>query len=241
MNIEYTYNTLKKNRIKNLWVRNWMRIAGLSKVGRVATWFAERGSPPHKSQVRLAKLNPRGFFSTSATFYHRDLQFGRHVYIGDRVILFQAHKGGPIKLGDKVVFLRDSIVETGEGGSFIAEDNVYIHPRCQFNAYKATIKIGKNTLIAANCVFYPHNHGVHPDAPLRSQPLESKGDIKVGEDAWLGTGVAVLGGVTIGDGAVIGAGSVVTKDIPDNAIAVGSPARVIKMREEFREQAEILA
>lgn len=226
----YTYNTLKRNRIKNGWIRFWMQFAGLSKFGRFATKLVEWSSPPHKAQVRLASLNPRGYFASTAVIYHADLQVGKNIYIGDRVTLFQAHQGGPIILGNQVVFLRDSIVETGEGGAFIADDNVYIHPRCQFNAYKSTIRIGKNTLVAANCVFYPHNHGIQPGVALRSQPLESKGDICIGENAWLGTGVIVLGGVSIGDGAVVGAGSVVTKDIPANAIAVGSPAKVIRLR-----------
>lgn len=232
----YTYNTMKKSRMKNMWIRFWMRFAGLSKFGRVATKLVEWVAPQHKAQVKLAKLNPKGFFSSTAFIRHSDLQVGKNVYIGDRVILFHAKNGGPIKLGDRVVFLRDTIVETGEGGSFTAEENVYIHPRCQFNAYKSAIKIGKNTLIAANCVFYPHNHGIQPGIPLRSQPLESKGDISVGEDAWLGTGVIVLGGVSIGNGAVVGAGSVVTNDIPDHAIAVGAPAKVLKMRQDLLPQ-----
>ena len=58
------------------------------------------------------------------------------------------------------------------------------------------------------------------------------GDIVVGDDAWLGYGVIVLDGVHIGKGAVVGAGSVVTNNIPDGGIAVGMPARVVKMRED---------
>ena len=62
---------------------------------------------------------------------------------------------------------------------------------------------------------------------------EERGDllpkpVHIGKNVWIGSGSIVLGGVTIGDNAVIGAGSVVTKDIPENMIAVGSPARVIR-------------
>jgi acetyltransferase-like isoleucine patch superfamily enzyme len=82
-------------------------------------------------------------------------------------------------------------------------------------------------------VLYPYNHGVAPDKPIRQQPLESKGDIIIEDEAWLGVGVTVLDGVRIGKGAVVGAGSVVTKDIPEGAIAFGVPARVIRMRGEI--------
>lgn len=88
-------------------------------------------------------------------------------------------------------------------------------------------------MIAANCAFYSYDHGVSPDQPVRNQPLQSKGPIVIGDDAWIGTGVIVLSGVNVGVGAVIGAGSVVTRDVPAGAIAVGNPAKVIKIRSEI--------
>jgi acetyltransferase-like isoleucine patch superfamily enzyme len=69
-----------------------------------------------------------------------------------------------------------------------------------------------------------------PGELIKRQPLESRGDITIGNGVWLGFGVIVLDGVTISDGAVVGAGAVVTADIPENAIAVGSPARVVGTR-----------
>ena len=63
--------------------------------------------------------------------------------------------------------------------------------------------------------------------------MQTKGGIVIGDDAWLGVGVIVLDGVKIGKGAVVGAGSVVTRDIPDGAIATGVPARVVKMRRDL--------
>jgi len=73
-------------------------------------------------------------------------------------------------------------------------------------------------------------HPINNEARALGQPdLDSQiGDIIIKQGAWLGTGVTVLAGVTIGQGAIIGAGSVVTKDIPDNCIAAGNPARVVK-------------
>ncbi len=65
---------------------------------------------------------------------------------------------------------------------------------------------------------------------MNRQPLTTKGDVVIENDAWLGFGVVVLSGVHIGEGAIIGAGSVVTRDVPEGAIAVGNPARVVRMR-----------
>jgi acetyltransferase-like isoleucine patch superfamily enzyme len=65
--------------------------------------------------------------------------------------------------------------------------------------------------------------------PIREQERVSAG-IRVGRDAWIGAGVRVLDGVTIGDGAVIGANAVVREAVPDRAVAVGVPARVVSTR-----------
>jgi acetyltransferase-like isoleucine patch superfamily enzyme len=90
--------------------------------------------------------------------------------------------------------------------------------------------------IAPNCAFYPYDHGIEPDELISKQPLRTKGGIIVEDGAWLGFGVIVLDGVRIGKGAVIGAGSVVNQDVPDGAIAVGVPAKVVRMRAELAKE-----
>lgn len=90
----------------------------------------------------------------------------------------------------------------------------------------AEIRFGEDCYIGPDCGFYT---AIHPlDRERRLAGLEKALPIKIGNAVWLGGGVKILPGVTIGDGAVIGAGSVVTKDIPENVVAVGNPARVIK-------------
>ncbi len=224
---------VRQNAFARKWVRFWLHVTRIRQLERIAAWLISWFAPPHKDQVRLAQINPHGFTAHNAAIYHANLERGRHTYIGNRVIIYQAHGGGPVRLGNRVSLLRDTIIETGQGGSVTIGDDAYIHPRCQINAYLTSVQIGRGVMLAANCALYPHNHGVMPGQPIRKQPLETKGPIIIGDDAWLGTGVVVLGGVRIGHGAVIGAGAVVTHDIPNGAIATGVPAHVVKMRSDL--------
>ncbi|KQB84590.1 putative acetyltransferase [Corynebacterium oculi] len=101
----------------------------------------------------------------------------------------------------------------------------------------ASVSIGARTLIGPNCQFLTVGHPVD-DVDMRGEGWEQARPITVGSDTWIGAGVIVLPGVRIGDRVTIGAGSLVTQDIPDDAIAVGHPARVVRMREQRRAEAE---
>jgi len=211
-----------------------MRYAGLGHFGRIATRLAVWFSPPYYGRSHLARLNPKGYFSPSAIIHHESKCFGPNVFVGDHVVIFQAVDGGAVELDERVHIYGDTYIQTGSGGSVKIGCNSHIHPRCQLSAYKSRILIGRDVQIAPNCAFYPYNHGIAPGRLIQEQPLESKGDIVIEDDTWLGFGVIVLDGVRIGKGAVVGAGSIVSKDIPDGAIAVGSPARVVKMRRDIQ-------
>jgi acetyltransferase-like isoleucine patch superfamily enzyme len=94
------------------------------------------------------------------------------------------------------------------------------------------IVIGKNCLIGSHSGIYGNNHNFGDrQQPIAEQGITCKG-IAIEDDCWLGSGVRVLDGVTIGKGSVIGAGAVVTKDIPPYSVAVGVPAKVISQRHE---------
>ena len=213
------------------WARFWMQFAGLSFSGRIAARLAGWFVPPHKGRVVLAQMNRRGYVEPTATIYHSDLHLGYNVFIGDRVMIFQRKNGGPVKIGNRVYIYRDTIIETGYGGYLNIGAYSSIHPRCQLNANLSPIVIGSGVMVGPNCAFYSYDHGIAAGIPIRKQPLQTKGGIIIDDEAWLGFGVIVLDGVRIGKGAVIGAGSVVTQDVPDNAIAVGVPARIIRMRD----------
>ena len=231
-------NTDKKTKFQHTelelkWIRFWMHFAGLSPFGRVATRLATFFAHPHKARNYLSHMNPKGYISPKAVIHHTDLQLGSKIFIDDRVVIFQRETGGKIAIGNRVCIYRDTILETGEGGTLSIGDESSIHPRCQINAYLTSIKIGSRVMIGPNCAFYSYDHGVAPNQPIDSQPLQSKGSIIVGDGAWLGFGVIVLSGVHIGSGAAIGAGSVVIEDIPEGAIAAGNPAHLVKMRKDL--------
>ena len=90
----------------------------------------------------------------------------------------------------------------------------------------AKVTFGKNTFIGPNCGFYTAEHPL--DFNIRNTGTEFAKPITIGDNVWIGGNVVVLAGITIGNNVVIGASSVVTKDIPENSIAVGNPCRVIR-------------
>jgi acetyltransferase-like isoleucine patch superfamily enzyme len=222
------------------WARFWMRYAGISRFGRVATRLAAWSTPPLPigARINLANFNSRGYISASATIQHVDFRIGAHIFVGDRVSIFQDRTAGPLELGDHAQLHGDIVIRIGPGGSLTIGANTHIQPWCQFMALEAPIWIGGMVEIASTCAFYPYDHGFAAGEPIMMQPLQTKGGIFIDDEAWLGHGVIVLSGVRIGKGAVIGAGSVVTRDVPDNAIAVGVPARVVGMRSELPKKNE---
>jgi len=88
------------------------------------------------------------------------------------------------------------------------------------------IYVGDYTMFGPNVTVATAGHPILPE--LREQVYQYNASVKIGRNCWIGAGAVILPGVTIGDNVVIGAGSVVTKDIPENVIAVGNPCRVLR-------------
>ncbi|AGF56088.1 MULTISPECIES: sugar O-acetyltransferase [Clostridium] len=88
------------------------------------------------------------------------------------------------------------------------------------------VKIGDNVMFAPNVSIYTAGHPIHPDS--RNSGYEYGIGITIGDNVWVGGSVVINPGIHIGNNVVIGSGSVVTKDIPDNVIVVGNPAKVIR-------------
>eukprot|EP01057_Protomagalhaensia_wolfi_P001861 Protomagalhaensia_wolfi_Nauph_80__1860@NODE_2162_length_1190_cov_7265_008688_g1692_i0_p1_GENE_NODE_2162_length_1190_cov_7265_008688_g1692_i0NODE_2162_length_1190_cov_7265_008688_g1692_i0_p1_ORF_typecomplete_len230_score29_78Hexapep/PF00132_24/0_013Hexapep/PF00132_24/7_3e06Hexapep/PF00132_24/2_3e10Hexapep_2/PF14602_6/3_5e07Hexapep_2/PF14602_6/1_8e09_NODE_2162_length_1190_cov_7265_008688_g1692_i04061095 len=103
--------------------------------------------------------------------------------------------------------------------------HAYINYNCVF-LDGATITIGDFSLIGPNCTLATPTHPIDPE--VRRTGDQNYHSITIGNDVWVGASVTILGNVTIGHNSIIGAGSVVTKSIPANCIAFGSPCKVVK-------------
>lgn len=219
-------------RIKAPLLRALMSHSGPQGAGRLATriavWLL---GGVYKDRKVLAHLTDRPYISPWAQIRCPDLRLGRHAFIDDGVTIYAHKDSGHVALGELSSLHRGTLVEIGAGGSVIIGRDSHIQGTCNLKGFVSDLRIGDNVQIAPQCAFSPYEHTFADlDIPIKRQPLASKGPIVIEDDAWLGLGVIVLDGVTIGHGAVIGAGAVVTSDIPPYAIAVGVPARVIGTR-----------
>ena len=152
--------------------------------------------------------------------------------------LYDYNQTRPSEQEKRTNLLKEMFAEIGE--------NCYIEPpfhanfgghHCHFGKnvyanYNLTavddthIYVGDNTMIAPNVILASAAHPLDPEE--RRKGYQYNKPVHIGKNCWLGAGVIVVPGVSIGDDTVIGAGSVVTKDIPSGVVAVGNPCRVIK-------------
>ncbi len=142
----------------------------------------------------------------------------------------QMGETGQISFGRFVWIGHGSKIRCHEGVVEIGPKSV-LGQECTISAYQR-VSIGQQCVIADRVMFIDFDHNVaDPEQPIRKQGIYKR-DVIVGSNVWIGYGAQVLRGVTIGDNAIIGASSVVTRDIPANAVAAGTPARVVRMRPE---------
>ncbi len=133
------------------------------------------------------------------------VDFGRFVWIGDGTKI-RCHEGA-VEIGDKTVFGQE----------------------CTISAYQR-VRIGEQCVIADRVMFIDFDHGVvDVETPIRRQGIYKR-DVEVGSNVWIGYGACILRGVRVGDNSIVGTNSVVTRDVPANAVVGGVPARVLRMR-----------
>ena len=155
-----------------------------------------------------ATLDSREDFSgATETVAERGIDIGDHSFVGKHTMMLA--KPGSIHLGRAC--------------------NISSHCRI---ATQTTVTVGESVLIAAYVYIGPGNHNIgDADRPIMEQGMQKQGGVHIGDNVWIGTRATILDGVSIGSGAVVGAHSLVTSDVPENAIVAGVPAKVIRYRE----------
>lgn len=152
--------------------------------------------------------------------------------------LYDFNMTRPTELEKRTALLKEMFAEIGE--------NCYIEPPFHSNFGGKHVHFGKNvyanfnltcvddthiyigdyTMIGPNVTLATAGHPILPE--LREKGYQFNMPVRIGKNCWLGAGVIVLPGITIGDNTVVGAGSIVTKDLPPNVVAVGNPCKVLR-------------
>lgn len=152
--------------------------------------------------------------------------------------LYDFNNTRPTQLDKRESILRELFAELGEGcyiepplhanwGGHHVHMGKKVYANFNLTLVDDThIYIGDYTMIGPNVVIATGGHPILPQ--LREQGYQYNAPVHIGKNCWLGAGVIIVPGITIGDNSVIGAGSVVTKDIPANVLAVGNPCRVLR-------------
>ncbi len=137
--------------------------------------------------------------------------------------------GGTYDIADDAVISRFCILQSKRGDlSFGARSVLGTHSQV---ISTNGCRIGADVNTGPQCYLGGSRHGIaRSGVPMMEQETESRGPLVVGDDVWLGAGVRVMEGVRIGRGAVVGAGAVVTRDVPENAVVAGVPARLMGFR-----------
>jgi acetyltransferase-like isoleucine patch superfamily enzyme len=147
-------------------------------------------------------------------------------------VKFEIGRNARVRLGRWSWIGHGCKVRVHEGELSIGAKTVF-GQECTISVFQH-ISIGRECIVADRVMMIDFDHGmVEVERPIREQGIYKR-DVNIGHNVWIGYGACFLRGVTVGDNSVIGTSSVVTCDVPDNAVVGGIPARVIRMRERPR-------
>jgi acetyltransferase-like isoleucine patch superfamily enzyme len=189
--------------------------------------------------ARNGMLTPRYAGLLLRYLRRRLLTVSGHRWSSDGMLFLGRHLQVQIARGGKVEFGR--FVWVGDGTKIRCHEGVVeigaktvLGQECTISAYRH-VRIGEQCVIADRVMFIDFDHGVvEVERPIREQGIYKR-EVEVGSNVWIGYGACILRGVRVGDNSIVGTNSVVTKDVPANAVVAGIPARVIRMREAPRE------
>ena len=149
-----------------------------------------------------------------------------------RGVTFEIGRSATLVLGRWSWIGQGTKIRVHEGRVSIGAKSV-LGQECTISAYQR-VEIGRECILADRVMLIDFDHGVvEVERPIRVQGIYKR-DVRVGHNAWIGYGACILRGVSIGNNCVVGTSAVVTASLPDNAVAAGIPARVIRMRDAPR-------
>jgi acetyltransferase-like isoleucine patch superfamily enzyme len=147
-------------------------------------------------------------------------------------VTFEIGPDAVVRLGRWSWIGHGSKIRAHEGVVEIGAKTV-LGQECTISAFQH-VSIGRECIVADRVMLIDFDHGVvEVERPIRAQGIYKR-DVRIGHNVWVGYGTSFLRGARVGDNAVIGTASVVTKDVPANAVAAGAPIRVLRMRERPR-------
>ena len=200
-----------------------------------------RGEPPPRKGGPVALLRflyehrmlTWGYARLALRLARLKLRFGRRLktdgfaFVGPGVT-FEIGRDATLHLGRWSWIGHGSKIRVHEGEVHIGAKTV-MGQECTISAFQH-VSIGRECIVADRVMLIDFDHGVvEVERPIRAQGIYKR-DVRVGHNVWVGYGACFLRGARVGDNAVIGSLSVVTKDVPANAVAAGAPVRVVRMR-----------
>lgn len=169
-----------------------------------------------------------GIHPSAVVDFQGALDMPESTIIEPLVVIFGG-KEARLTLGERNILYPGCVVRI-EKGYMVTGAEVSFGPGCHIYEPRAGLEIGNHCMIGGGTLICGVEHGyARRDIPMRHQAPENK-PVRIEDDVWIGMGVKLLPGVTIGKGAIIGAGSVVTRSIPAYSIAIGAPCRVVRER-----------
>ena len=145
-------------------------------------------------------------------------------------VRFEIGPNAVVKLGRWSWIGEGCKIRVHEGYAEIGAKTV-LGQECTISAFQHVV-IGRECILADRVMLIDFDHGVvEVERPIREQGIYKR-DVNVGHNVWIGYGAAILRGATVGSNSVLGTYTVVTKNIPANAVAAGTPARILRMRDE---------
>jgi acetyltransferase-like isoleucine patch superfamily enzyme len=143
-------------------------------------------------------------------------------------VTFEIGKNATVHLGRWSWIGHGTKIRSHEGEVHIGAKSV-LGQECTISSFQH-VSIGRECIVADRVMLIDFDHGVvEQDRPIRNQGIYKR-DVRVGHNVWIGYGACILRGATVGDNSIIGTSTVVTKDVPDNAVVGGAPSRVLRMR-----------